>query len=93
MQVGRCFVHVEIGAEHPQHRIAPLKVLHIFIQHLCGKLSVLRFRSHVVLIPDLQDNLVEWLFLLAGTDFLIIIVNPAVTSGLLLIVPGERFIK
>ena len=35
----------------------------------------------------------EWFFLLAGTDFLIIIVNPAVTSGLLLIVPGECFIK
>ena len=35
----------------------------------------------------------EWLLLFAGTDFLIIIVNPAVTSGLLLIVLGERFIK
>ena len=35
----------------------------------------------------------KWLLLFAGTDFLIIIVNPAVTSGLLLIIPGERFIK
>ena len=93
MQVGRCFVHMKIGTEHPQRRISPLKVLHIFIQHLYRKLSVLRFRSHVVLIPDLQDNLMEWFFLLAGTDFLIIIINPAVTSSLLLIVPGECFIK
>ena len=35
----------------------------------------------------------EWFFLLAGTDFPIIIINPAVTSSLLLIVPGECFIK
>ena len=35
----------------------------------------------------------EWLLLFAGTDFLIIIINPAVTSGLLFIVPGKCFIK
>ena len=35
----------------------------------------------------------EWLLLLAGTNFLIVIVIPAVISGLLLIVPGKCFIN
>ena len=35
----------------------------------------------------------EWLLLFAGTDFLIIIINYAVISGLLLIVPGDDAIK
>ena len=35
----------------------------------------------------------EWLLLFAGTDFLIIIINYAVISGLLLIVPGDDVIK
>ena len=35
----------------------------------------------------------EWLLLFAGTDFLIIIINYPVISGLLLIVPGDDVIK
>ena len=93
MQVGRCFVHMKIGAEYSQRRISSLEVLHIFIKNLCRKLSILRLCSHVVLISDLQNNLMEWLLLLTETDFLIVIVNPTVTSGLLLIVLGECFIK
>ena len=84
---------MEIGREHPQGRIALLEVLHIFIKYLCSKLSFLCLCSHIVFIPDLQNNLMERLLLFAGTDFLIIIINPAVTSGLLFIVSGECFIK
>ena len=85
----RGFVHVEIGREHPQCGIAPLKALHIFIKYFRRKLSVLCFCPHIVFVAYLQNNLMEWLLLFAGTDFLIIIINYAVTSGLLLIVPGK----
>ena len=88
-----CPAHVEIGREHSQCGIAPLKVLHIFIKYFRRKLSVLCLCPHIVLVAYLQNNLMEWLLLFPGTDFLIIIINYAVTSGLLLVVPGECFIK
>ena len=52
-----------------------------------------RSLPHIVLVAYLQNNLMEWLLMFAGTDFLIVIINYAVTSGLLFIVPGKRFIK
>ena len=70
-----------------------MEILHIFIKYFCRKLSVLCLCPHIVLVAYLQNNLMEWLLLFAGTDFFIIIINLAVISGLLLIVPGECFIK
>ena len=53
--------------------------LHIdFIPYTTGSkrgletLSVLCLCPHIVLVAYLQNNLMEWLFLFAGTDFLIV---------------------
>ena len=48
---------------------------------------------HIVLIADLQNNLMECLFLLAGTNLLIIIFDFSVCSGLLGIVSCKSFVK
>ena len=93
MQVGRCFVHVKIGSKYSQSEIALPETLHIFIKYLCRKLSVLCFCPHIVLIAYLHNDFMEWFFLLSTQYFIVIIINPAVTSGLFLIVPGKCFIK
>ena len=84
---------MKICGEHPQRRIPLPETLHIFVQHLCRKLSILCFCSHVVFISDLQNNFMEWFFLFARQNFFIIILYLPVTSGLLLIIPGKCFIK
>ena len=89
--MGCCLVHVEVGREHPKLRIALLKSKIILIQNSFRKLSVLTFSTHVFLIANLQNEFMEWFFLLAGTDFLIVIFYLSVLSRLLLVVPLEGF--
>ena len=50
-------------------QIALLEVLYIFIKYFCRKLSVLCLCSHIVFITDLQNNLMERLFLLFANIF------------------------
>ena len=51
MQVGRCFIHVKIGSKYSQSGIALPETLHIFIKHLCRKLSILCFCPILSLLP------------------------------------------
>jgi hypothetical protein len=55
VQMRRGLIHVEVCREHFYVRIPLLlKILHILIQHLSGKLTILRNRRHIVLVPNLQ---------------------------------------
>ena len=58
MQMRRSLVHVQVRREHFHVRIPLLKILHILIQHLSSKLSILRNRCHVVLVSNLQNDLI-----------------------------------
>ena len=40
MKMRRGFVHVQVSREHAECRVALLEGLHVFVEHLPGKLSV-----------------------------------------------------
>ena len=84
---------MQICREYPQCRISLLKILHILIKYLCSKLSILGFCSHIILIPDLQNDLMECFLLLTSANFFIVIINITILSALLFVIPGKGFIK
>ena len=70
-----------------------LEGLHVFVEHLPGKLSVLGCGVHIVLVADLDDEFFKQLFLLARADSLVVIVNHAILACLLFVVAGQRVVK
>ena len=82
-----------MSREHPKLGVALLKAPHILVQHRRRKLAVLAVGAHVVLIAHLQNDFMERLLLLAGTYLLIVVLNPAVCPGLLVVVPLEGLVK
>ena len=84
---------MEMRREHPEVGVALLKALIVFIQHGSCQLCILAGGAHIVLISDLQDNLVEGLLLIARADFLVVVWNTPVCTGLLLVVAFQGFIK
>ena len=93
MQVRCCLIHMEMSGEHTQSRIPFLKTFHIFIQYPCRDLPFGCFCSHIILIPDLQDNLMEWFFLLSRADLFVIISNLPIFPCLLCVIPFKRSVK
>ena len=93
MKMRRGFVHVQVSREHSQRRVALLEGLHVFVEHLPGKLSVLGCGVHIVLVADLDDEFFKQLFLLSCADFLVVIVNHAIPAGLLFVVMSQRVVK
>lgn len=73
--------------------IALLKILHILTKYLSGELPILRHSRHIIFIPNLDDDLIEWLFLFSGEDPFIIIINPTVSSFLFRIVSFQCSIE
>ena len=84
---------MQVRREHPKIGIALLKTLIVFIQYGLCQLGILAGGAHIVLIADLQDNLVKWLLLISGTDFLVVVGDTPVAAGLLLIVAFQSFIE
>ena len=91
--MGRSLIHMQVRRKYPEVRISLLKALIVFIQYGSCQLCILAGGAHIVLISDLQDNLVEGFFLIAGTDFFVIVWDPPVCTGLLLIVAFQSFIE
>ena len=93
MKMRRGFIHVQMRGEHAERRVTLLERLHVFVEHLPGKLSVLGRSAHIVLVADLDDEFFKQLFLLARADFHVVIVNHAILAGLLLVVASQRAVK
>ena len=70
-----------------------LEGLHILVEHLPGKLSILGCGVHIVFVSDLDDEFFKQLFLLARADFLVVIVNHAILAGLLFVVTSQCVVK
>ena len=84
---------MQVRREHPKVGISLLKTSIVFIQHSPCQICILAGGAHIVLISDLQDDLVKRLLLVAGANFLIVVWNAPVCTGLLLIVAFQSFIK
>ena len=84
---------MQVRREHPEVGIALLKAPIVLVQYRPSQLCILAGGAHIVLISDLQDNLVERLLLIAGTDFFIVVWNAPVCTGLLLVVPFQSLIE
>ena len=93
MKMRRGFIHVQMRREHAERWVALLEGLHILVEHLPGKLSILGCGVHIVFVSDLDDEFFKQLFLLARADFLVVIVNHAILAGLLLVVASQRAVK
>ena len=91
--MGRGLVHMQVCREYPEVGIALLKASIVFIQHSSCQLRILAGGAHIFFISDLQDDFVEGLLLIAGTDFFIVVWNAPVCTGLFLIVAFQSFIK
>ena len=83
----RCLVHVQVSRENSECGIPLLEMLKILVQNLFGKLAVFGHSAHVVFITNLQNQFMEQFLLLTRPDFLIIIFNPSVVSGLFSVLP------
>ena len=70
-----------------------METLIVFVEDRPRKLGILACRRHIFLVADLENDLVEQLFLLSGLDVLVIIGNFSVLAFLLIIVLIQSFIK
>ena len=85
VQMGRSFVHVEESPEHPQCRVPLLEALHILVQQFLCQCAILGQDTHIIFVADLDDQLMEKLFLLACLQVLIVVGDTAVLALLLVI--------
>ena len=93
MDMGRRLVHMQVGGEYIQVGVPCLEAPEVFVQHGLGLRTGLCFRAGILPVADLQDQLMEGLLLLAGTDLIIVIVDPPIGAGLPGIVPFQGFIE
>ena len=93
MKMRRGFIHVQMRGEHAKRWVALLEGLHVFVEHLPGKLTVFGCGVHIVFVADLDDEFFKQLFLLSCADFLVVIVSHAIPAGLLLVVTSQRVVK
>ena len=84
---------MEMCREHPEVWIALLKASIVFIQHSSCQFRILAGGAHIFLVSDLQDDLVEWLLLIAGANFLVIVWDSPVCTGLLFVVAFQSLIE
>ena len=91
--MGRSLIHVEVGRKHPEIGVALLKRFHVLVQHRRRKPPLVTIGAHIVLVAHLQDDFMERLFLLAGSDFLIVVFNLAVCPGLFGVVSLQSLVK
>ena len=90
---GVAFVHVEERSEHPQCLVTFLEALHILVQQFLCQCAVLGQDTHIIFVADLDDQLMEELFLLACPQVLIVVVDTAVLALLLGVVAVHCLVK
>ena len=93
VQMGRSFIHVEECSEHPQGRVTFLEALHILVQQFLCQCAVLGQDTHIIFVADLDDQLMEELFLLACPQVFIVVVDTAVLALLLGVVAVHCLVK
>ena len=79
--------------KHPEVWIALLKASIVLVQYGSCQFRILARGTHILFVSNLQDDLVEWLFLIAGANLLIVVGNTPVTSGLLFVVAFQSVIE
>ena len=84
---------MQVSGEDVQIRIPFPEALEVFIQCRLGLFSDLCSRSRIIPVADLDDQLMEGFFLLAGTDLFIVVFDPSVSACLLFVVPFQGFIE
>ena len=84
---------MQVSGEDVQVWIALPEALVVFIQRCLGLFPDLGFRTGVVLVSNLQDQLMKGLLLLSGSDLFIIIIDPPVRPCLLGVIPFQGFIE
>ena len=84
---------MEMYREHPEVWIALLKAPIVLVQYRPSQLRILAGGTHILLVSDLQDDLVKGFLLIAGANFLVVVRNAPVCTGLLLVVAFQGFIE
>ena len=84
---------MEMCRKHPEVWIALLKASIVLVQYRPSQLRILAGGAHIFPVSDLQDDLVKGLLLIARADFLIVVWNTPVCTGLLLVVAFQSFIE
>ena len=84
---------MKVSGEHSQVGITLLESPIVFVEDCPSKLGVLSCCRHIFLVADLEDDLVEQLFLLSGLDVFVVIWNFSVLAFLLIVVLFQSFIK
>ena len=93
MDMRRRLVHVQVCGEDIQVGITILKAPVVLVQGGLGPPSDLRFRTRIVPVPDLQDQLVKRLLLTAGANLFIIVFDLPVGARLPGVVAFPGFIE
>ena len=86
-------IHVQVSGENVQVGVSFPEALVVFVQRRLCLFPDLRARSCIIPIADLNDQLVEGLFLFAGSDFFIVILDPSVRACLFGVVTLQGFIE
>lgn len=89
----RCLVHVHMGGEHTQIRIAFLKSANIIIKCLFCKSGSLLTNSKIVFIANLNYYFMKWFFLFTVANFFIIVFYFSVIASLLGVITLNSFVK
>lgn len=84
---------MKVRREHSQIWIAFLEALIVFVEDCPRKLGVLSYCRHIFHVADLEDDLVEQLFLLSRLDMLVVIGNLSVLAFLFIVVLFQSFVK
>ena len=93
VKMGRGFVHVQMGREHMKMGISLLEASHEFVQNSPCQFPVLAGGRHIILVSNLEDHLIKWLFLISVADFLVIVFDAPVFAFLFGVVRCQSFIE
>lgn len=93
MQMGRCFVHVQMRRIYMELRIAFKEAVIKLVQDRFCQFAVFSGSSHIVFVADLENHFIKSFFLFAITDFFVIVFDAAVFSFLLCVELCQSFVK
>ena len=93
VQVGCCFIQMQVRREHSEVWITLGKAFHILVKYLGGEPSGVAINGGILPITNLHYDFVERFFLLSEAYFFVIIIYHTVGSCLLGVVFFECFIK
>ena len=88
-----CLVHMQVRGEHVQGMVTLPKATEIFVQDFLGKLGVLTRGTHIITVADLDDDFVEYLFLLSRPYLFVIVGDLSVIASLLRVVLFKCLVK